>query len=132
MGKSGSDHLTGKIGAQRPSSRTFEAIMAELRAAVASQLGDPSPDGTLPGLVRRAASQAHADGLTADQLVAEFRTIWDNLPGAAQASAGARAEMRWSVVSALIASYYEDQMAYEDDTAGQFRFSRAGRTAHVC
>lgn len=122
MGKSGSDHLGGESGAQAPSSRRFDAIIAELREAVASQLGDPSPDGTLPGLVRRAASQAHADGLTADQLVLEFRTIWDTLPGAAHASSGARADMQWRVVGALIASYYEDRMAYEDHMAARGEF----------
>lgn len=69
---------------------------------------DPSRDGQLLTLVHWVARQARADSLGAEDVVVAFHAIWDDVPGV-RAAATTRDKIRWDVVTALIAAYYDGE-----------------------
>ncbi len=107
MDPTGPNHPRGGIRAHQPLSTALRTTLSDLRDEITLHLTNANLDGHVPHLIHRVAQQARTDGLRAEQVVIAFGHLWDNLPGAGNAPASTRDEIRWNVVSALITAYYD-------------------------
>lgn len=83
------------------------STLTELRAECLAHIADTGNDGHLPDLIRQVARQARAHGLPAEQVVAAFGSVWDDLPDVGHVTQAVAEDVRWSFVSALITAYYD-------------------------
>ena len=84
--------------------------MQELRTALGEQLRHPDgPTPEVTGALRRLAHEAHANGVSPEELLVTFKQMWNSLVESTRPTSADQSErMRQTLVTLCIKAYYAE------------------------